>query len=1027
MKAWIKLPRSSVGKWVFPLGLLSLAITSIDTAFAIDPTESLSELSRTQWTSRDGAPANMWQLAQTQDGYLWVGAFSGLFRFDGERFEPFTLPDGSHPLNKNISAVCATPSGDLWAGTRLGGEIYVLHDGALKKYGQEDGLPRQTVYRIRMRDDGSIWALGTVALSRFDGSKWHTVADDWKYPVKHANVLFSDKHGTLWSRGPEGTYYLPHGATAFVKSLDPPPPSYADYMFDGPDGSAWGLDDLKLKSLSAPARSIGLGAFGMHVFGAESDREGSLWVFGIKGDDPALVRLANGENMLREGISPGPNDIQSFKPTQSQIGARDWLEDKEGNVWIATEGSLERFRSNKLHSVGEDGPTLSNAAMTSNEHGEVWIMAASSNQVLKFLPGESHPAFSAHVEIKDYLSGIWSESDGSVLVAINRIPFSRFANGKLEQVPSVPNAKGLGTRAPIRDHHGDLWVVSVGDGLYRQKDGAWTLNGGVVGLPHETPLKLFNDKTGRLLIGYSNNRLAIVEDDRARLLGEADGLNVDSVMAIDSKENRLWVGGPNGLLLFVRDHFWPVTGPRNTPFSGVQGIIEATDGALWINGSSGIVHIPPSEVSSFIADHNHPVISETLNYEDGLKGFAPDLIPSPTEMEGSDGRIWFITNVGVYWIDPKHILRNPIPPPVLVQAAVVDGQRYQGAGMLELPKHTRSFEIDYTALSLGIPSQVRFKYKLQGIDSEWQDAGSRRQAYYTNVPPGLHQFDVIAANQDGVWNTVGASTAIVIPPAFYQTRWFYTLCGIALLALIWQIYRLRLTQIKNRLGERLRERERIARELHDTLIQSAQGLILIFQGFAGQLPRPDPMRKNMETALDQADSLLNEARERVMDLRTTGIDSDVGQALTRAGEDLFQGTEIQFSVVSSGRPLPLMRDVADDIFRIGREALTNASMHAKAKSVEIEITFEPEQFRLRVRDDGVGISPEIMKKGARPNHFGLQGMRERAERMGGRLEIWGRASAGSEIDLKIPAKAAYQDLRRRVRWIPSFFQQPPRE
>jgi Y_Y_Y domain len=178
-------------------------------------------------------------------------------------------------------------------------------------------------------------------------------------------------------------------------------------------------------------------------------------------------------------------------------------------------------------------------------------------------------------------------------------------------------------------------------------------------------------------------------------------------------------------------------------------------GPLWINGLSGIVHIPPSEVSSFVTDHKHPVISETLNYEDGLKGFAPDLIPSPTAMEGGDGRIWFITNVGVYWIDPKHILRKPIPPPVLVQAAVVDGQRYQGAARLELPKHTRSFEIDYTALSLGMPSQVRFKYKLQGIDSEWQDAGSRRQAYYTNVSPGLHQFDVLAANQDGVWNTVG--------------------------------------------------------------------------------------------------------------------------------------------------------------------------------------------------------------------------------------------------------------------------------
>jgi nitrate/nitrite-specific signal transduction histidine kinase len=297
----------------------------------------------------------------------------------------------------------------------------------------------------------------------------------------------------------------------------------------------------------------------------------------------------------------------------------------------------------------------------------------------------------------------------------------------------------------------------------------------------------------------------------------------------------------------------------------------------------------------------------------------------------------------------------------------------------------------------------------------------------TNVSPGSRQFRVIAANQDGVWNTEGASTSVIIPPAFYQTRLFYTLCGFALLGLIWQTYRFRLIQIKNRLGARLRERERIARELHDTLIQSAQGLILIFQGFAGQLPKSDPMRKNMEIALDQADSLLNEARERVTDLRTTGLDSDVVQALTRAGQDLFQGTSIRFSVVTSGRPLPLLRSVADDVFRIGREALTNASMHAKAQSVEIEITYEPDQFRLRVRDDGVGISAEIIKSGARPNHFGLQGMRERAERMGSRLTMWGGAGSGSEMELTIAAKAAYRDSRRRAQWIPAFFRQPPHD
>jgi ligand-binding sensor domain-containing protein/two-component sensor histidine kinase len=1009
------------------MGLVWVTLLASSSAFAIDPTEHLSELSHTQWTSREGVPSSPFKIVQTQDGYVWMGSPTGLFRFDGERFEPFTLPDGTHPLNGNVSTLYATPAGDLWVGMRFSGGIYLIRQRTLTKYSEAEGLPRQTVFQLTMRDDGSMWALHSSGLYRFDGSRWQQVGADWAYPATHALGFLVQRNGTLWTRGPDGTFYLPSHAKAFIKAPFPPSPIYLSEIFGGPDDSVWSVSETGLIELSGTSRSIGGDAFGIHVFGALYDKDGSLWLFGAKGDDNTLIRLPYAERFMRGGISPKPEDVQTFKPTQTLTGAiHAIVEDTEGNVWITTEAGIERFRANKLHSVGEDGPPLSNSAMTSDANGAVWILSANANTLEEILPGKLQADLVTHIEIKDWISGLWSEKDGSLLISVNRTPMARYSNGQLQPLPGVPNGKGLGNRAALRDQSGALWVISVGDGLYRQKDARWTLNGGLQSLPTEAPLKMIADGAGRLWVGYQNNRLALIENDKARVFTQADGLNTDSVSAIASKGDHIWVGGNNGLLLYSQERLWSVAqAPKNAPFSGVYGIIEDSEGSLWLSGSTGIIHIPAAEVEAFLEDHTHPVSFEIINYEDGLKGSSPDLIPSPTIMESRDGRIWFITNIGVYWIDPKHIPRNPIPPPVFVQAAVVDGQKYQNVGGLELPKHTRSFEIDYTALSMGIPSQVRFKYKLQGIDTEWQDAGSRRQAYYTNVPPGSRQFNVIAANQDGVWNTVGASTVIVIPPAFYQTRWFYTLCGIALLGLIWQIYRLRLIQIKNRLGERLRERERIAGELHDTLIQSAQGLILIFQGFAGQLPKPDPMRKNMEMALDQADSLLNEARERVTDLRTTGIDSDVVQALTRAGEDLFRGTSIQFSVVSSGRPLPLMHTLADDIFRIGREALTNASMHARAKSVEIEITFEPDQFRLRVRDDGVGISAEIMKKGARPNHFGLQGMRERAERMGGRLEIWGRASAGSEIDLKIPAKTAYRDLKRRAPWIPSFFQQPP--
>jgi signal transduction histidine kinase len=295
---------------------------------------------------------------------------------------------------------------------------------------------------------------------------------------------------------------------------------------------------------------------------------------------------------------------------------------------------------------------------------------------------------------------------------------------------------------------------------------------------------------------------------------------------------------------------------------------------------------------------------------------------------------------------------------------------------------------------------------MSGVDGIWQDAGNRRQAFYTNVSPGLHQFRVIAANEDGVWNTTGATFGIILAPAFYQTQWFYALCILASLALLWQLYRLRLHQLRLRLDERVKERERIARELHDTLLQGAQGMILIFQGFAGQLDKHSPMRERMEIALDQADHLLNEARGRVSELRGIGVDGDLAQALRRSAQEIFNGSDLRFNVTSTGSPIPLIRSSADEICLITREAMSNARRHARATLVEIDIVFDIRELRILVRDDGAGIDPALLEA-ARSDHYGLQGMKERAERLGAQLHFGGRPGAGTEVELIAPARSVY--------------------
>jgi signal transduction histidine kinase len=321
-------------------------------------------------------------------------------------------------------------------------------------------------------------------------------------------------------------------------------------------------------------------------------------------------------------------------------------------------------------------------------------------------------------------------------------------------------------------------------------------------------------------------------------------------------------------------------------------------------------------------------------------------------------------------------------------------------------------------LSFSVPERVRFRYRLDGVDGDWQDAGTRRQAIYTNLGPGDYRFRVIAANEDGVWNEAGAALDFKIAPAYYQTWWFRALYVILAAGVIWLLFYLRalrmLSRMRERLEERHNERARIARELHDTLLQSIHGLMLRFQTVADEMPTGSATRTAMERALDRADEVLDEGRDRVSDLRSS-IDcgEDLALAFTNIGEQMAAEHDVEFRVLVEGEEQRLDADVSDEIFRICREALINAFQHAQATSIEIEIAFETDAMRVRVRDDGVGIGADILEAGSRPDHWGLPGMRERALRIGARLDLWGSAGSGTEVELRVPASVAYLAQSRR--------------
>jgi signal transduction histidine kinase len=433
-----------------------------------------------------------------------------------------------------------------------------------------------------------------------------------------------------------------------------------------------------------------------------------------------------------------------------------------------------------------------------------------------------------------------------------------------------------------------------------------------------------------------------------------------------------------------------------------------------------VYRIPAGEVSSARADSSHPVGFELFNQQDGLAGPALQIRPGPTMQLGEDGRLWVARLNGISWIDPGHVRRNQVAPVVSIQSLHAAETAYSLTAGLVLPKLTRNLYFDYTAPSLTQPRRVHFRYQLEGFDAGWQDAGTRRQAFYTNLSPGDYRFRVQAVNEDGVWSARDATFDFRIAPAFYQTWWFRVLCGCLALAALWLLYLLRLRQLAVRDRIRGAERERIARDLHDTLLQGIQGLQLRLQTWAADKTLEPRRRDEMDQVAMRTREMLIDGRDRIIALRRSGAPRiALVAALCAIGEDYASMYPVRFALREDGEPCVLRPEIAAEALDIMREALRNAFVHAAAGSVELAAAWQPGGVCLCVSDDGCGIDEAVLRTGGRAGHWGLPGMRERAARIGAQLDLRRRECGGTDLLLRLPARgaSAYFHVRlwRRLR------------
>jgi signal transduction histidine kinase len=516
----------------------------------------------------------------------------------------------------------------------------------------------------------------------------------------------------------------------------------------------------------------------------------------------------------------------------------------------------------------------------------------------------------------------------------------------------------------------------------------------------------------------------LLDGGQVRSFSRQDGLEIGRIRVIRGRGARLWFGGELGLAFFQDGRFRTIRVAGREPLGTVSGMVETADGALWLNEMNGIVHIPPEEVRRVSADPDYAVSVRTFDFLDGLPGAGQMNYTCSTAIESSDGRLWFATDTGLARIDPARLSRNLVPPPVSIRSVQADGHVYDVWAPVRLPSGTSGLRIEYTALSLSIPERVRFRYQLEGVDDDWRDAGTRRVAFYTNPPPGNYRFRVVASNNDGIWNETGAAVGLSIAPAFYQTTWFLLLCVASLGALAWIAYRLRLRQVSRRLdlqfNERLAERTRIAQELHDTLLQGVLSASMQLHVAADQVPPDSAARPHLTRVLELMGIVINEGRNAVRGLRTPVQLDSLEEALSRVRSEFNNPEGIEFQVVSEGDVRPLNGVIRDEVYRISREALANAFLHSGGTRIEVEVEYTSTTLRVLVRDDGRGIGRVVLEAG-REGHWGLQVMRERAERAGAKLRVLSRPGAGTEVEVTVPGTIAFrhepQQPGKKRRWL----------
>ena len=932
------------------------------------------------------------RLAQTPDGYLWLATRNGLVRFDGNRFTTFLAGAVPGLESSTTQDLLVDADGSLWIATLGGGVSHYQHD-RFRSYTTRDGLPGNDIQALFRDSHGVIWvATRGGKIARLNHERFESVS--LGIQASNVDAFLEDDDHSLWiATFGDGVFRLRDGVLTGFSVREGLPDDRVNALYLDPSGKIWTAGWKGISSWNG-ARFVPDPAVNQamdYAIACRKDRDGNLWIAASTG----LFR-AQGDHVAKLNRESG----------LSADFVADVFEDRDGNFWAATRGGLDRFRDAPVRTfaageglLGQSGP------VTVGEHGEIWTM--SDGQVDRFAAGELSTwrfALPSHGQPATFLFQPHSE----LLIG--------FAGGVIRWRPHdarvVSELAGLDVRCMLQTRDGTIWLGTAKRGLLRWNPASSSGPSLQTVLSGESIGTLAEDREGAIwAASTAGGGLYRIQGGEVQHFGPAEGLESSTVHTVFVGDmGHVWIGSTGGLSWFQSGKLRTANSRHGLPSNQIFSIVDDAYGRLWIATFAGIASIEKQSLFEWADGRREKLIPTVYPGENGLQAYTVGRV-FPCAVRSPDGHLWFSVADGITEVsppDPREMRTDDFP--IRIEGVTVDGTSRGRQDRLRIPPGARSIEIGYTAIALSNSESIRFRYRLDGVDPGWVNADTRRTAFYNNLKPGAYTFTVSASSGAGQWRNAPALVVEQLP-YFYQTTWFLLLMATVVISTGVFVYRLRVQQAVDRIQaafeERMEERARIAQELHDTVLQAIAGSTMLVESAAEKVPDSLPIVKGtLLRATDRLELALAESRAALKGLRdTTRSETNLAKQLAAEAANTAD-PKVTFKLAILGEMRELRPMIRYEVFRIGSEAIANAFKHSEGSSIRVELGYV-NGLRLSVQDNGKGIPEDVLVRG-KDGHFGLQGTRERADRIGAKLAVRTRIGEGTEVEITIPEGIAFE-------------------